>query len=284
MVRLSSRVGRSIPPVTGGLDEWSSSHGPTWFGLGNRTRLMACSNTPFVSFIMESDLPVLPEFTSPGTIFIIGAGRFGSRAAKILGCRQESIVWLFEKDREALAHTKARLLHGIHGDGIRFLVENFSHLHPSSVIVPAVPLHLAWEWLKNHCGENTLVQTDVPKEIHSLLPHTWTEPKGSVLVSYADFLCPEDCPEPERVCTVTGRSRGLPLFQRIGELEVEEFNLHVIRSRQWGPGVGGYTVSDLAQLLNRVKSHPKGRWLVATACRCHGVITALKADLPLTPS
>ncbi|MCF8062162.1 MAG: hypothetical protein K9M82_06575 [Deltaproteobacteria bacterium] len=108
------------------------------------------------------------------------------------------------------------------------------------------------------------------------LPHTWIAGDGSLLVSYADFLCPEDCAEPEDGCTVTGEIRQ-PLYERLAALEVPGYEVQVIRSRQLAPGLGGYSAGDLRALQARVYDAPgRGRWLIGTACRCHGTITGLE--------
>jgi len=52
--------------------------------------------------------------------------------------------------------------------------------------------------------------------------------------------------------------------------------VHVIRSRQLAPGLGGYRVRDLKELLGKVSEAGKGKWLVATACNCHGIVTAMQ--------
>ncbi|MBN2126224.1 MAG: hypothetical protein JW821_18130 [Deltaproteobacteria bacterium] len=116
----------------------------------------------------------------------------------------------------------------------------------------------------------------MPETIRPHLPHTWKGGEGSLLVSYADFLCPDDCPEPADFCTVTGLKRDVPLYRRLENLEVPEYHIHVVRSRQLAPGLGGYRVEDLARLLARVKDGGKRKWLVGTACRCHGTLSAME--------
>ena len=62
----------------------------------------------------------------------------------------------------------------------------------------------------------------------------------------------------------------------LGSLSVEGFRVHVIKSRQLAPGVGGYSVGDLKSLMERVESGGEAKWPVGTACKCHGVISALQ--------
>jgi len=164
---------------------------------------------------------------------------------------------------------------GIKDDAARFLSENFHMLAPSCIIIPAVPLHLAFEWIKRRlAGTFSIRGIPIPHGGARSLPHTWERGEDSLLVSYADFLCPEDCPEPVDRCTVTGKKRGRALFELLNGLEIPEYHIHVVRSRQMGPGIGGYNAGDLRELQDHILSVGKGKWIVGTACRCHGVLSA----------
>ena len=48
----------------------------------------------------------------------------------------------------------------------------------------------------------------------------------------------------------------------------------VLRSHQLAPGVGGYRAAELLGLRDRLAAQG-GDWLLATACRCHGVAGSL---------
>lgn len=227
----------------------------------------------------------LPDIFPENAILIMGAGRFGGRAARILSSRLKSPIWVLDKDPEALARIDAPAVSKVRGNGFRFLAENFTRLKPTHMIIPAIPYHLAFEWVRVAIGETRVTPIPVPQEIKPLLPHTWMSPDGSLLISYADFLCPEDCAEPETHCTVTGVQREVPLYERLARLELQGYRTHIIRSHQLAPGVGGYPLEDLITLLGRLRRLPRARWLIGTACRCHGTVTALSMDRPLfTPS
>jgi hypothetical protein len=71
---------------------------------------------------------------------------------------------------------------------------------------------------------------------------------------------------------MTGKPRKQDMFELIGERDVQDIIPFVIQSRQLGPGVGGYAPADLFDLADRIGRH-QGTCLVATACRCHGVIS-----------
>ena len=93
-------------------------------------------------------------------------------------------------------------------------------------------------------------------------------------MSLADFLCPDDCPEPPKLCTVTGKPRGEPLYQRLGRMNPPGWSVAVLRSRQLAPGVGGCLPPEMLHIKQRIKAQG-GTWLVATSCRCHGVVNGL---------
>lgn len=228
---------------------------------------MDCSNNPLPRQCSDFDFP-------RNAIFILGAGRFGSRAAKILCSRRKTAIWLIDKDREPLSKQENLPVSRIQMDAVQFLSERFSSLFPENLLVPSVPVHLAFEWLMSFCGE--ISREDIPGETKMLLPNSWAGSEGSLLVSDADFLCPDDCPEPADHCTITGKRRETPLYQRLREIHAPDHRIHIIRSRQLAPGVGGYMVRDLMDVLENLRRHREEKWLLGTACRCHGIVTAFR--------
>lgn len=222
-------------------------------------------------------MPPLTEKLKNKAIIIIGAGHFGQRAAALLNSAPGTSLWIVDRDAKKLKTMGNIGAKRIAEDGVRFLAKHFSHLAPSTFIIPAVPVHLAFEWLRTYKNQQGAIeQIPVPKGFALRLPHTCDGTEGSLLASYADFRCPEDCPEPADRCTVTGKKRGTPLYRLLAEVEIRGFGVHVIRSRQLAPGVGGYRVTDLKELLGKVSEGRKRKWLVATACKCHGVVTGLQ--------
>lgn len=208
---------------------------------------------------------------------VIGAGHFGKRAVEILSSRYSSALWVVDRDEQALTTLDCSRLGCILNEGVPFLVTHFHLLRDVNIVVPAVPLHLAFEWLKAYPDKEFVIRPlPVPEKMKNLMPHSWDGRDGSLLVSYADFRCPDDCPEPAHECTVTGKRRGKPMHELLESLPVEGFRVHVIESRQLAPGVGGYCVGDLKTLLKRIESGGEAKWLVGTACRCHGVVSAME--------
>lgn len=221
------------------------------------------------------DSKAIPNCFPEDAVFIAGAGRFGLRAAEVLTSLQKSPVWLIDCDEKAFSGTEKLPISRIVMDAVQFLKESFPILTPSQTIVPAVPSHLAFNWLAQY-AEGEIIKEETPEEIKTCLPNSWISQEGTLLVSYADFLCPEDCPEPADCCTITGKKRGTPLYERLRRSELAGRRVYVIQSRQLAPGVGGYKVADLSNLLKEVRSNPGGKWILGTACKCHGVITAFR--------
>jgi threonine dehydrogenase-like Zn-dependent dehydrogenase len=182
----------------------------------------------------------LTEKLKNKAIIIIGAGHFGQRAVTLLSSVPHTSLWLVDRDVTKLKKIGNIGAERIAEDGIRFLANHFSQLAPSTFIIPAVPAHVAFEWLRTYINKRgTVEQVPVPKNFARRLPHPSDGREGSLLTSYADFRCPEDCPEPTNRCTVTGKKRGTPLYRLLTEAEPRGFSVHVIRSHQLAPGVGG---------------------------------------------
>ncbi len=277
MVRPGSRVGRSISMATSRLDEWPLSRKRVT-ASGNRTRLTACSDIPAGLCTFMTNLPQedIIESIPEDAILIIGAGHFGGRAARLLSNESKAPLFIVDLDKKSLSQLKNLPLKMIECDGILFLIKYYHFLNPSNTIVPAVPLHLAYEWVKGYLKSSRVIKmTRVPDDIKPLLPHTWQGSEGSLLVSYADFECPDDCPEPE-YCTVTGERRDNPLHDLLSHVTLPGFKTHVIRSHQLAPGLGGYKLRDLTELAERLSEAGEGKWLLGTSCRCHGIVTAIE--------
>ena len=117
---------------------------------------------------------------------------------------------------------------------------------------------------------------ELPKNIDKILPNVTKGRDDSLVISYADFLCPSDCPEPENFCTVTKKPREVPLYEKLRQVKYKDYVVHIIQSRQLTPGLGGYKVKDLSNLLWRVKKKGSSKWIIGTACKCHGILSALK--------
>jgi len=211
------------------------------------------------------------------TVFIIGAGHFGARAARIIRQRSEAPVFVVDPDEKGLSSLGDLRVERIQGDGVQFLLDNFHYLRDANIIVPALPVHLAYEWLIRYLPETVETRKVPVPETNPPLPHACPASEGSTLVSYADFLCPDDCPEPV-YCTVTGEKREQPLYALLKNLQLPPFRVHIIRSHQLAPGLGGYKAGDLRETAERVITDGAGMWILGTSCKCHGILTAFELN------
>ncbi len=205
---------------------------------------------------------------------IIGCGHFGSRAIEtLLRKDHRAAIIVVDKDEKALEKVSSFHVERIAGDGISFLNQSLKKGR-DTYIIPAVPFHLAFEYILSQLkplGAKRRKVSDITG-----LPNPMKGKSGDLYTSIADFLCPEDCPEPAQYCTVTKERRQKPLFQILKDLE-GPFESKVIRSKQLGLGVGGYLPGDLLKIVREIKKAGASDRLIliSTACRCHGVTSAL---------
>jgi hypothetical protein len=208
---------------------------------------------------------------------ILGAGKFGRLALERLG-RQDIAASFVVVDRDPKA--LAVMVEGdpgrtrVQAEAVAFLVQ---HLGPDSRwdwIIPMVPVHVAYNWLlAGPLAGSAWRPAAVPETLAELIPGARRGPHGELYLSRAQHLCPDDCDEPE-VCPVTGESRDPPLHQELASLHLAGYEIRVIPSRQLAPGVGGYPPGRLLELAREMGAL-EGKVLIATACRCHGVIHGL---------
>jgi len=208
---------------------------------------------------------------------ILGAGKFGRLALNRL-TRQDAAGSFVVVDRDPAA--LAQEVDGVPGwtrvasEAAAFLAQQLRDDGRWDWIVPMVPVHVAYQWLlAGPLAGSAWQPAAAPEVLERLMPGSRRGPQGELYLSRARHLCPDDCAEPE-VCPVTGEPRDLPLHQELASLPLAGYEIRVMVSRQLAPGVGGYSplrLLDLARDMGMVQ----GNVLIATACRCHGVIQGL---------
>ncbi len=208
-------------------------------------------------------------------VFIVGFGKFGNLALAQWRRRGEKArIWIIDHRPEALSGKEN--LPGIRvlSDGPQFLTRYQESIKDNDWIIPALPIHLAWKWLTLNLRKRPGYKTVVPPGSFGLhLPYCQQSGEG-LFLSYADFICPENCPAPLTHCFKTKKKRTVPLWKFIADQRGPKVALEVIESRQLAPGVGGFPFGELRKLQTRAQmSRPP--FFVATACRCHGVIHGL---------
>jgi hypothetical protein len=204
--------------------------------------------------------------------WIIGGGRFGKRSAAVLRTRHPaSDITVIEKDIHTCRGMAKEAFHIECREGIRYLELNLKNFGTPDWIVPAIPLHVAYEWIRVKLSRDyDLHPLDISASLQTVLPNPVAGGRGQLFISNADFICPENCSEPDEICTVTGEPRPRILHEFLAHIHAEEFTSVVICSRQLEPGVGGFQPRSLFEALYKIKS--AGRpVLLSTACRCHGI-------------
>jgi len=200
---------------------------------------------------------------------VIGFGKFGAIAVERLQTYQPGAeIVVLETDARKTLPTHQGSITTINQDGVSFLVES-SLNNAEDVIIPMVPFHLAAAYLL--AVTPGLGETPLPESLPSMVPNPYLLAPSILCCSRSDFICPDDCAEGE-TCTVTGEVRD-PLFSLLGNIRIPDFKVIVLKSFQITPGVGGYSVEDLLGIRDLLQT---GNYLLATSCRCHAVITAMR--------
>jgi hypothetical protein len=163
-------------------------------------------------------------------------------------------------------------------DGVDFLLsrEITTRAGVSPWIVPALPRHLAFEWIAAQLRQEAFFRPiPVPEAVTAQLQNAMPGDEGQVFMSQADFICPDDCNEPEQVCSTTGEPRPYNLHAMLADMRPEGYRPLVIQSHQLAPGVGGFRARQLADALAAIRQKP-GKYLLSTASKCHGVMHAFE--------
>lgn len=200
---------------------------------------------------------------------VAGYGKFGQLALRRL---QEAFpdvpVTVVESNVDRIAGLDLKHVVVMKGDAVSFLLESPS-VDAEDIIIPMVPFHLAASFVI--AGTPGLKETPLPRHVTAMVPHPFPIDEANLCCSRADFLCPDDCPEGD-LCTVTGMPRA-PLYEDLEALVIPSFTVLVQRSFQILPGVGGYSFGDLLRIRRSVSKSEK--YIVATSCKCHAMMTGI---------
>ncbi len=198
---------------------------------------------------------------------IVGGGKYGVEAAKFLMDEGRDFIVL-DPDPNCMAvrELKAKYEQG----GIEKLIDLVEKVDPE-YIFPTAPIHVAAEAVKLKYNLN--VWNEVINCILAGLPQkiVLSAGRGGIVVTYnRDKDCIQNCSAPD-VCPVTKIKKPCPMYELVKFAYPEGF---VLVSQQLKPGLGAIRGEDFKEFLNWSKD--KDKFVVATACRCHGVITALR--------
>ncbi len=209
--------------------------------------------------------------------WIIGGGKFGLKAARALRKSDSSNNLTIVEKHSAVCRQLDRMgFEAVCMDGISYLERNLIHPHYPDWIIPAIPVHVAYEWIRTKlpaCIEPP--EIPVPAEVINELPNAIKGRAGQFFISIADFKCPDNCAEPADICTYTGKPRAMILHEFLKSIRHQGFKSIVVRSHQLAPGVGGYKPEELFKALKEIET-TQAPVLLSTACSCHGVMDAFK--------
>ncbi|MFW2366078.1 MAG: hypothetical protein ACN4GW_06655 [Desulforhopalus sp.] len=213
--------------------------------------------------------------TAGEKVWILGGGRFGQQAVEVM---------LKKTSPEAITLVDTRMIQELSGDitfiqedAVDWLVDHLSRGSGVGKIIPALPVHLVVEWLKGKISSSGAVvqSVDINDELLENFPNPYRTSPSQIVVSNADFICPPTCVEPEKLCTYTKQPRPTPLYHLLQEQSGRGFIPLIVRSRQFGSGVGGYYPEDIWVLYERVLALRNTPLLIGTACKCHGIVDGL---------
>lgn len=208
--------------------------------------------------------------------WIIGSGKFGRKAARELGrAGPPDRITIVDHNKEACRQVSMPGCRTVCMDGIAYLDRYLTGADYPDWIVPAIPVHVAYEWIRLRLSpKNALRAIPVPAGLGRKLPNPIKGKAGQLYISIADFKCPENCPEPPEICTYTGKPRPMILYEFLKTIRHKDFESIVIRGHQLAPGVGGYQPRALFDALREIEN-TRVPVLLSTACSCHGVMHAL---------
>ncbi|MBO8181354.1 MAG: hypothetical protein H0Z28_01005 [Archaeoglobus sp.] len=218
---------------------------------------------------------------------VFGGGKYGVEAIEYLLSRNRSFI-VVDVDTKCLAVKnyslqrvpirdveKLKLRRGeVEGyfveGGIFEALKIIEELKPEHVF-PTAPIHLSAALIQEKFKLNPWFEG-----IDSVLPGLPAKVivsvgRGSIVVTYnRDYECQPNCSAPDR-CPVTGILKPAPMYRMLEFAAPKGF---ILQSHQLKPGIGALKGNELELLIKW--AYGKNELIVGTACRCHGVITALR--------
>ena len=209
---------------------------------------------------------------------IVGGGKYGCIAVEYLRRNRRGFV-LVDKDPNCIATKRFKLTpsipigtegeHFLEGD-IAQVLELIERLKPEYVF-PTAPIHIAAELAKRKF--ELAPWDEVIDCILANLPPSVVLRSGSgnLIVSYnRDNTCLERCEAPE-VCPVTRKRKPCTMDKLVKSAYPEGI---LLVSYQLAPGMGALKGNELLEFFTQAEK--KDKFVVATACGCHGFFSALK--------
>ena len=228
-------------------------------------------------------------------ILVVGGGNFGVKALQHLSkidrvlvvdpngnCLAKDYVEYVVRDLEEFLvierHGTALLI----ADGAEILAKLLEKRVTLRYVVPAAPMHVAYEALKNFLkwkGFNVKPFhriSPIARELEVLGVEVHLAPSHGMLVaSYMPFTmkCRLPCSEPS-VCPVTGKVKPTQLYKAFNNILSRYFRRSlVLTSILLAESIGGYDPKPLQNFATKLSNEIVSGDVVAiaTACSCHGI-------------
>lgn len=210
---------------------------------------------------------------------IVGGGKYGCHAIELLRQKEKGFV-VVDTDPNCLAVKRYELEtsepldskggeYFIHG-GLPKVLELIDALKPEYVF-PTAPVHIAADLAKARFELSPWSEA-----INAMLPRlpavvVLQAGRGKMVVSFnRDHDCVENCAMPE-VCPSSRIKKPCTMTKLMRFASPDAF---VLVSYSMAPGMGALKGSELQEFLSWAKKREK--FVVATACDCHGVFTAFQ--------
>ncbi len=212
---------------------------------------------------------------------IVGGGKYGSEAVDYLIKMSKPFIVVDENDecyvvknydlnvKNAINDFEKSKNYFLRG-GIEESLKVLEKIKPEYVFTTA-PIHVLAAFVKVKYGLKEwnrgidYVLAGIPFKI------VISVGKGTVVVSYnRDKTCKKNCEAPE-ICPVTKIKKPCPMYELLRFASPGGF---ILQSYQLKPGLGALSGKEVLDVIEKCENRDKVT--VGTACRCHGVVTALK--------
>jgi hypothetical protein len=209
---------------------------------------------------------------------IVGGGKYGCYAIKCLRQKKEGFV-VVDTNPNCLAVRKFSLKtferstsegESYVNGGLPKVLELIDEMKPEYVF-PTAPAHIAADLAKikfDLVPWSDAITAILPKLPEAVILHAGSE---RLVVSFnKGHDCLDKCSMPE-VCPSSGIKKPCTMTKLMRFASPESF---ILISYSLAPGMGALKGSELSDFFNWAKA--KEKFVVATACDCHGVFSAFQ--------
>jgi hypothetical protein len=210
---------------------------------------------------------------------IVGGGKYGCHAIEYLRQQKKQFL-VVDTDSNCLAVKRFRLKNsesptseGFVDGGLSKVLELIGEFKPEYVF-PTAPIHIAADLAKikfDLVPWSKAITAILPKLPEAIVLHAGYE---RLVASFSKgHDCVDKCSMPE-VCPSSGIRKPCTMTKLMQFASPDAF---ILVSYSMAPGMGALKGSELVELFNWAKT--KEKFVVATACDCHGVFSAFQKSV-----